>query len=157
MTETVMGFVILLKVLRLSDDIYFYKIGGGFENEVPNGGLGVWRAKEYAEALGYGRLTGIELPGEVKGLVPDPTWKRINKAENWSTGDTYITTIGQGYVLATPLQVLQSFAILANDGKYMKPTIIKEVRGFKWNCHPEIRDSEGNVIYRNLVQRWYGT
>lgn len=121
--------------VALSNDIYFYKIGGGYEDEVPNGGLGVWRAKEYAEALGYGRKTGIELPGEVAGLVPDPTWKRINQAENWSTGDTYITTIGQGYVLATPLQVLQSFAILANDGKYMQPTIIRE-----------ILDSEGNVI-----------
>jgi len=124
-----------VRAVALSNDIYFYKIGGGYENEVPNGGLGVWRAKEYAEALGYNRLTGIELPGEVKGLIPDPTWKRINKAENWSTGDTYITTIGQGYVLATPLQVLQSFAILANDGKYMQPTIIKE-----------IRDANGNVI-----------
>lgn len=121
------GICNFIKGVALSDDIYFYKIGGGYQNEVPNGGLGVWRAKEYAEALGYGRLTGIELPGEVKGLVPDPTWKRIQKAENWSTGDTYITTIGQGYVLATPLQVLQSFAILANDGKYMQPTIIKEI------------------------------
>jgi penicillin-binding protein 2 len=124
-----------VRAVALSNDIYFYKIGGGFEGEVPDGGLGVWRAKEYAEALGYGRETGIELPGEVKGIVPDPTYKRINKAENWSTGDTYITTIGQGYVLATPLQVLQSFAILANDGKYMQPTIIKE-----------ITDAEGNLI-----------
>jgi penicillin-binding protein 2 len=129
------GMCNFIKGVALSDDIYFYKIGGGYQNEVPNGGLGVWRAKEYALALGYGRLTGIELPGEVKGLIPDPTWKRINKAENWSTGDTYITTIGQGYVLATPLQVLQSFAILANDGKYMQPTIIKD-----------ILDSNGNVI-----------
>jgi penicillin-binding protein 2 len=129
------GMCNFIKGVALSDDIYFYKIGGGFENEVPDGGLGVWRLKEYAEALGYGRLTGIELPGEVEGLVPDPTWKRIYQAENWSTGDTYITTIGQGYVLATPLQVLQSFAIIANDGKYMKPTIVKD-----------ILDSEGNVV-----------
>lgn len=129
------GMCDFVKAVGLSDDIYFYKIGGGFENDVPDGGLGVWRSKEYAEALGYGRLTGIELPGEVEGLVPDPTWKRIYRAENWSTGDTYITTIGQGYVLATPLQVLQSFAILANDGKYMQPTIVRE-----------ILDADGNVV-----------
>ena len=129
------GMCDFIKAVGLSDDIYFYKIGGGFENDIPDGGLGVWRSKEYAEALGYGRLTGIELPGEVEGLIPDPTWKRIYRAENWSTGDTYITTIGQGYVLATPLQVLQSFAILANDGKYMQPTIVKE-----------ILDADGNVI-----------
>jgi penicillin-binding protein 2 len=129
------GICNFIKGVALSDDIYFYKIGGGFENEVPNGGLGAYRLAEYARALGYGRITGIELPGEVAGIIPDPTWKRIYKAENWSTGDTYITTIGQGYVTATPLQILQSFAILANDGKYMQPTIIKDVL-----------DSKGNVI-----------
>lgn len=129
------GMCNFVKAVGLSDDIYFYKIGGGFENEIPDGGLGAWRLKEYALALGYYRLSGIELPGEVQGLIPDPTWKRIYRAENWSTGDTYITTIGQGYVLATPLQVLQSFAILANDGKYMQPTIVKE-----------ILDADGNVI-----------
>ncbi|HCS38640.1 MAG TPA: penicillin-binding protein 2 [Anaerolineaceae bacterium] len=129
------GICDFLKGFRLSDDVYFYKIGGGFNEEVPGTGLGADRLAEYAKALGFDRYTGIELPGEVQGLIPDPTWKRIYRAENWSTGDTYITTIGQGYVLATPLQVLQSFAILANDGKYMQPTIIKDVL-----------DSQGNVI-----------
>jgi len=85
--------------------------------------------------LGYGQTSGIELPGESSGLVPDPTWKRINQSENWSVGDTYIDTIGQGYVLATPLQVLLSMATIANDGKHMKPTIIKE-----------IQDANGNVV-----------
>lgn len=129
------GMCDFVKSVALSDDIYFYKIGGGFEPDIPDGGLGAWGIKEYAEALGYGSPTGIELPGEVAGLIPDPTWKRINKAENWSTGDTYIMTIGQGYVLATPLQVLVSFATLANDGKYMQPTLIRD-----------ILDSEGNVV-----------
>lgn len=129
------GMCDFVKSVALSDDIYFYKIGGGFDPDIPDGGLGAWRIKEYAEALGYGSPTGIELPGEVAGLVPDPTWKRINKAENWSTGDTYIMTIGQGYMLATPLQVLVSFATLANDGKYMQPTLIRD-----------ILDSEGNVV-----------
>ncbi len=118
-----------------SCDVYFYKLGGGYENEVPNGGLGILREDEYSKALGYGQATGIELPGEASGLVPDPTWKRINLGENWSTGDTYIATIGQGYVLATPLQILMSFATIANDGKYVKPTLVKE-----------ILDSEGNVV-----------
>ncbi len=129
------GICDFLKGFKLSDDVYFYKIGGGFNDEVPGVGLGAYRLAEYSRALGFDRLTGIELPGEISGLIPDPTWKRIYRAENWSTGDTYITTIGQGYVLATPLQVLQSFAILANDGKYMQPTIIKE-----------ITDAQGNVI-----------
>lgn len=128
------GMISFLRGLALSCDVYFYKIGGGFEDEVPVG-LGILRMNEYARALGYGQKSGIELPGEEDGLVPDPTWKRINQAENWSTGDTYIATIGQGYVLSTPLQVLASIATLANDGKYMKPTIIRE-----------ITDADGNVV-----------
>ncbi len=128
------GMVDWRHAIAYSCDVYFYKISGGFEDEVPVG-LGVYRMKEYAEALGYGKATGIELPGESTGLVPDPQWKRINAGENWATGDTYIASMGQGYVLSTPLQVLVSFATLANDGKMMQPTLIRE-----------ILDSEGNVI-----------
>jgi len=118
-----------------SCDVYFYKLGGGYEDEVPNGGLGIWRIGEYAKALGYGDVTGVELPGEASGLIPNPTWKRITQGENWSTGDTYIATIGQGYVLATPMQVLVSFATVANDGRMMKPTLVKE-----------ILDANGNIV-----------
>ncbi|HEY59890.1 MAG TPA: penicillin-binding protein 2 [Anaerolineae bacterium] len=120
------GVANFLKGIAWSVDVYFYKISGGYGDEVPEG-LGIWRMSEYARALGCGQETGIELPGEADGLVPDPTWKRINLSENWSTGDTYIAAMGQGYVLSTPLQVLVSFAILANDGKYMQPTLVHTV------------------------------
>lgn len=120
------GYVNFLRGVALSCDVYFYKIGGGFKEENVSG-LGIWRMKDYAQALGYGQLTGIELPGEETGLVPDPTWKRITVGENWSTGDTYIASMGQGYVLSTPLQVLVSFAVILNDGKYMQPTIVREI------------------------------
>jgi penicillin-binding protein 2 len=133
-TDTGHGLVDFLHAIAWSCDVYFYKISGGYMDEVVNG-LGIRLMKEYSRALGYGELTGIELPGEATGLVPDPDWKRLNVGENWATGDTYIASMGQGFVLATPLQVLESFAILSNDGKYMKPTLIKE-----------ITDSEGNVI-----------
>ncbi|MEI8132556.1 MAG: penicillin-binding protein 2 [Leptolinea sp.] len=129
------GMVNFLRGVALSCDVYFYKIGGGYKDEVPNGGLGIWRIAEYARALGYGAISGIELPGEASGLIPDPTWKRIQIGENWSTGDTYIGTMGQGYVLSTALQVLLSDAIIANDGKFMQPTLIRE-----------ITDTAGNVI-----------
>lgn len=137
------GLMDFIHGVGMSCDVYFYKVGGGFGNEVPEG-LNIWRIGEYARALGYGQVLGIELPGETAGLIPDPTWKRLNIGENWSTGDTYISTIGQGYVLSTPLQVLMSFATLANDGKLMKPTLIRE-----------ITDSEGNVVQAfNPVQLW---
>lgn len=117
-----------------SCDVYWYKVGGGYQDQVTEG-LGIYRMAEYARAIGYGQILGIELPGEEDGLVPDPSWKRLNLGENWSTGDTYIATMGQGYVLSTPLQVAVSFATLANDGKMMKPTIIHDYL-----------DDEGNVI-----------
>lgn len=132
------GSVDYLHGVAWSCDVYFYKIGGGYGTEVPNGGLGIMRLSEYAKALGYYRTTGIELPGEAQGLIPTPAWKRVTIGENWSTGDTYIGTIGQGYVLSTPLQVLMSYATVANDGKMMQPTLLKN----------EI-DNNGNVIMTN--------
>ncbi|MDX1436300.1 MAG: penicillin-binding transpeptidase domain-containing protein, partial [Anaerolineales bacterium] len=120
--------------LANSSNVYFYKLGGGFGEEVPEG-LGICRMGTYARALGYGNLPGIELPDAEDGLIPDPTWKRINQGENWSTGDTYIAGVGQGLVLSTPLQVLLSAATIANDGKLMRPTILREVL-----------DDDGNIV-----------
>ena len=120
--------------IAYSSNVCFYKLGGGFQDEIEEG-LGILRLEQYARALGYDEKSGIELPGEEDGLIPDPQWKRISTGENWSTGDTYIASVGQGYVLATPLQILMSGATIANRGKLMQPTIIRE-----------IQDSEGRVI-----------
>ena len=128
------GVVTFLKCIAWSSNVCFYKLGGGYKDEIPEG-LGPLRHGEYARALGYGAPTGIELYGESDGLVPSPQWKRINLAENWSTGDTYISSVGQGYVLATPMQVLMSAVTMANSGVQMKPTLIRQ-----------IVDSAGNVV-----------
>jgi penicillin-binding protein 2 len=127
------GQIDFLHCIAYSSNVCFYKLGGGYGDEIPEG-LGIVRLGEYARALGYGRPSGIELQGEADGLIPDPDWKRITTTENWSTGDTYIASVGQGYVLATPLQVLMSGATIANSGKLMQPTIVHDVT-----------DSEGNV------------
>ncbi|RLD07884.1 MAG: penicillin-binding protein 2 [Chloroflexota bacterium] len=126
--------------LAYSSNVYFYQLGGGTDGvtNVPNdipGGLGICRLGTYARALGYGAYPGIELPDEADGLIPTPKWKRIAHGENWSTGDTYIASVGQGFVIATPLQVLMSATTIANDGKLMRPTIIHH-----------ITDSEGKII-----------
>jgi penicillin-binding protein 2 len=117
-----------------SSNVCFYKLGGGYQDEIPEG-LGICRLGTYARAMGYGQYPEIELPFVADGLIPDPTWKRRERGENWSTGDTYISSVGQGYVLATPLQVLLSASIVANDGVMMRPTILQE-----------ITDAEGNVV-----------
>jgi penicillin-binding protein 2 len=117
-----------------SCDVYFYQIAGGYE---PTGfeGLGLERLGYYSELFGLGSPSGIDLPGEVAGLVPTPKWKRLNYAETWVTGDTYNMGIGQGFVLATPLQVLNATAAVANGGLLYKPYLVRE-----------ILDADGDVI-----------
>ena len=132
------GIIDFYRCIAYSSNVCFYKLGGGYDDEIKEG-LGIFRLGEYARAIGYGRPSGIELIGEQDGLIPSPQWKRINQGENWSTGDTYIASVGQGYVLATPLQVLMSGATIANNGKLMQPTIVREVT-----------DSEGKVI-----EQWF--
>ena len=132
--------------LANSSNVYFYKLGGGYKDEVPNGGLGICRLGTYAAALGYGPKAGIGLPDEENGLIPDPTWKRINQAESWSSGDTYISSVGQGYVLATPVQVLYSAMIVANTGKFMQPTLLKDVLDAEGNVVPMWRDVNANLV-----------
>ncbi|GAB4551302.1 MAG: hypothetical protein OHK0023_18070 [Anaerolineae bacterium] len=125
--------------IALSCDIYFYQVGGG--NPDPNvsqvlrpGGLGIDDLNRYATAFSIGVRTGIELPAENSGRMPDRTWKRRVHGESWSTGDTYNAAFGQGYVTVTPLQLLVSSAALANGGYLWQPTIIRE-----------FLDAEGNV------------
>lgn len=132
--EAGFGTLDFYRCIAYSSNVCFYKLGGGFEDEIKEG-LGILRLSQYARALGYGERSGIQLPGEENGLVPTPQWKRINQGENWSTGDTYIASVGQGLVTGTPLQVLMSGATVANRGKLMQPTVIRE-----------IQDNEGRVV-----------
>jgi penicillin-binding protein 2 len=138
-----LGKIPFLECIARSSDVCFYKVGGGYPGEVDQG-LGILRLQQYAQALGYNQPSGIELPAEASGLIPDKTWKRIYQGENWSTGDTYLASVGQGYVVATPLQVLMSAATIANNGRQMQPTIIHD-----------IVDSAGNIVQPfNPRLRW---
>jgi penicillin-binding protein 2 len=85
------------------------------------------RLAQYMGYFGFGERTGIELSGETPGLVPDDRWKRQNYGESWLTGDTYIAAIGQGYVLSTPLQLLNATAAIANGGTLYRPQLVYQV------------------------------
>jgi penicillin-binding protein 2 len=130
------GYMNMLSGISNSCDVYFYKISGGFnqDGEVIEG-LGVDRLNNYADQFGFGRVQGVELPLEAPGNNPSQAWKRQTHGEPWSTGDDYNMGIGQGFVTATPLQVAQMAAVVANGGFLYRPTIIHH-----------ITDSEGNVI-----------
>lgn len=127
------GSLNLLSAIAQSCDIYFYQVGGGYRTYFQ--GLGEERIAQYAELFGMGALTGIDLPGETAGLVPSPKWKRVNYRESWTTGDTYNMSIGQGFVLSTPLQMANLVATVANGGTLYRPQLVREVL-----------DSEGNVV-----------
>lgn len=130
----------VVQALGLSNDIYFYYLGGGFPNVME--GLGNERMAQWMRLYGYGARTGIDLPGEVSSFLPDDQWKRITWAESWTTGDSYNMSIGQGYVEGTPLQVLVSAAAVANGGYVMKPQLVQEMidaeGGLQWEFTPQI-------------------
>lgn len=120
------GDVDLVHALAWSCDVYFYKVGGGYEDEVPEG-LGITRLGEWMQIFGLGSPTNIELAGEAEGFIPSPRWKRLTWGENWSTGDTYNSAFGQGYVTTTPLQMITVLNTIANDGIQVQPTLVREV------------------------------
>ncbi len=108
-----------------SSDVYFYYLSGGFEQFK---GLGSDRVAKYARAFGLGSATGIDLPGEAEGLVPDDAWKQRAIGDEWLLGDTYTFGIGQGYLTATPLQMAVVCAALANGGDVLVPRMVAGTR-----------------------------
>ncbi|NLE99770.1 MAG: penicillin-binding protein 2 [Anaerolineales bacterium] len=120
------GWLDVVGGLTQSCDIFFYKVGGGFQEE-DFAGLGVTRIAQYSELFGLGEPTGVELPGDLGGLVPTSDWKRLTFGESWTTGDTYILSIGQGYLLATPLEMANVYNVVANGGTLLRPMIVHHV------------------------------
>ncbi|MDR0600700.1 MAG: penicillin-binding protein 2 [Treponema sp.] len=114
------GWQNLQQGLANSCDIYFWITG--------RDNVGVDRISRYAKAFGYGRLTGIDLPGEAEGFIPTPQWKERIFHERWVAGDTMNMSIGQSYNLVTPLQLTNLVATVINDGVGYKPHVLKEIR-----------------------------
>ena len=131
------GVMDMRRGIANSCDIYFYKISGGFDQDGEFvEGLGVDRIARYGTQFGFGRVQGIELPLESAGVLPpNENWKIQTRGEPWSTGDNYNLGIGQGFMTATPLQVAQMAAVVANGGFLYRPRIIHHMT-----------DEDGNVV-----------
>ncbi len=119
------GWADVKKAIAESNNIFFYALGGGYDKIK---GLGPNKLKEYANRFTWGKLTGIDLPGETVGLVPDPEWKKAKKKEPWYIGDTYHMAIGQGDVLVTPIQLATAINALANGGTVYEPHVVKTIK-----------------------------
>lgn len=120
----------IARAIAWSNDIYFYYIGGGFPESDYNPaftGLGDERMIQWSKQFGYGFPTGIDLPGEGRGIMPSREWKRRWFAQRWTTGDSYNMSIGQGFVAVTPLQVLVATSAIVNGGKVLKPQLVDRI------------------------------
>jgi len=105
----------MIKAIRESCDVYFYKLGEA---------LGIDVISQFAQELGFGRPTGIELSDEVSGLIPTRQWKLKRFNTSWKPGETIITAIGQGFTLVTPLQVAKAMSSIVNGGRLYTPKIL---------------------------------
>ena len=138
------GFTDIRRAIAVSSDVYFYSVGGGY-GSVP--GLGMRRMKAYEEFFGYGKKTGIDIPGEAGGFLPDPDWKQRRFGERWYIGDDYHAAIGQGFVTATPLQILNSIATIGNGGILREPRLVSHIRDASGKLSPV----ESPVVRRDFV------
>lgn len=115
------GAVDMRRAIAVSSDVYFYQIGGGFENQK---GLGIENIKKYLEKFRFTKKTGFDNTKEVVGIIPNPEWKKeVFGGDVWRVGDTYNTSIGQYGMQITPIQAVVATAALANGGKILSPSI----------------------------------
>jgi penicillin-binding protein 2 len=113
------GHTDVRKAIRESCDIYFYK--GSYQ-------VGVNDIADKLMDFGFGRKTGVDLPNEFIGIVPNKEWKLKRYGKSWFVGETFITSIGQGSFLATPMQIARNTALIAS-GKLSEPTFAKRISG----------------------------
>lgn len=133
------GIVNMDSAIAQSCDVYFYELGDE---------LGIDRMHEFLIQFGLGRVTKLDTVGEVKGLMPSPEWKRSARGQPWYPGETIITSIGQGYMLTTPLQLAVMTAYIANHGSMYQPRFVRATRPagtFKFTDKPPTRMPKVNV------------
>ena len=114
------GWLDLKNALAQSCDVYFWTIGRDY--------LGIDKIAQYSTMFGLGKSAEIDLPNQVSGFIPTAQWKERKYHERWLGGDTMSASIGQGYILSTPLQVADMMAMVCNEGVIYKPHLLKEVR-----------------------------
>ncbi len=127
------GMVDLSKAIRVSCDTFFYQLGER---------LGISGIEAMLSQFGFGQLTHIDLPDELGGILPTARWKRETKHKPWYGGDTIITSIGQGFMLSTPLQLASASAALGSKGRHYRPHVLKSVSNLGQNVSLDISPLE---------------
>lgn len=145
------GITDLNKAIAESCNVYFYAVGGGW-NDIQ--GLGVNRMSKYSEYFGLGSVLEIDLPTEVSGTVPGNEWKFKNIGERWYIGDSYHMAIGQGFMAVTPLQIASAISVIANGGTLFQPQIVDKVIDQNGD-EKDLRESiiRGNFINEDNLEK----
>lgn len=118
------GTTDVTKAIAESVNTFFYAIGGGYEGQA---GLGISRIEKYIKLFEIGDKTGVDILGEVSGVVPGPEWKKkVFDGDAWRLGDTYNTSIGQYGFQTTPVQMLRAISAIANNGTLVTPHVVLE-------------------------------
>lgn len=121
------GFINLKRAIRVSCDTYFYHLGHK---------MGISAIEDVLSQFGFGQLTHVDLNEEAQGLLPNKHWKRQAKGLPWYPGDTVITSIGQGFMLVSPLQLANATASLSQKGKRYRPHfLLKSIQSDKGETH----------------------
>ena len=153
------GMVDLNKAIVQSCDVYFYNLANN---------LGIKNMSSFFKNFSFGSKTGIDMPFESSGVLPSDEWKKKNVGYKWTDGDTVITGIGQGYFLATPLQLAYATSIIANRGLISIPKLNKDIQKeknkkilekeefFKNNLKPEDWEIITNAMF-DVVNKQNGT
>ncbi len=154
------GSLDIIGGIKNSCDIFFYQVGYGLFNKFDNTEE---LLQKYARIFGFGSVTGIDLPGEYEGLVPDKEWKKDYFKDQkeysiWFPGDSVNMAIGQGDLLVTPLQLTQAYSILADYGIKYRPHLVKEIRDgdsvlFTDNSVEEYQDLKLNGDYIQTIEK----
>ena len=140
------GLVDMKKAIAVSSNIYFYTVGGGYGDQK---GLGPANIKKYLSLFGWDQKTGIDLPGEFSGFIPDPAWKKAVKNQPWWDGDTYNLSIGQSDLETTPLQVASAYCAIANGGTLYKPQIVNRI--VSGDANKDIQIFSPQIIRNNFI------
>jgi len=139
------GATSLISAIAESCDIYFYDLSYN---------LGIDRIHQYLSAFGMGKKAGIDMEGEFRGIVPNKEWKRRNYNEMWFPGETLINGIGQGFMLATPIQLASFTAALTQAGKRFKPNILKATQDPKTKVLTQVEPTALQSVHQIKLKNW---
>ena len=145
----VFGYVDMREAIAVSSDIYFYEIGGGYQDQK---GMGILNIDKYSKLFGIGDKTGIDLGGEKVGIIPTPEWKaKTFKGEPWRVGDTYNTSIGQYGFQVTPIQMARAVAGIATNGILPTPHVRRDYEEYKNRIQTiEINQESMAVVWEGM-------